>query len=711
MPVKKLPTIHDSHFIKRIAANAAASGSWGIVACAEDRTIVWANEAAHSLLSSKGRLLSGQKLLACDAPEALKFNGLLQVTVSDDNVKAWIFASSSTFEDVTLICFSDASDVAQHISALSYTESIWRHAVQSAGQGVWEYNANNVAQFQSDEWKNLRGFPLDKPVVDSFEQWLARLHPDDVEATREHVRKHNAGEVDQFSFEYREKTVAGNYVWILATGRVVERKPDGTAVRIIGTDIDITHLKAEEENRREELRSIHKEHVAELEKAHECTEAARQVALVLSRQDPMTNLQNRRVFSEEIAALARDSDNAPFAILVVDLDRFKPVNDLYGHTVGDFILKSAAERMLQATGPNGIVARIGGDEFGVILRPSEKPIQTSAMECARAIIGSLCEPIRIGSFEVEIGASIGIALFPEHGRDHLSLFKHADMALYHIKQSQKGRYHFYSDEIGAEAEAKASLETAVRQAITNNEIIPHFQPIYDLRTNELVGFEVLSRWSNEQFGNVPPDRFIPIIDHFNLMPQLTQSILDKACKAALTWGREIPLSINVSAKEVCDLSTPVRLLKTLRQNGIKPTTLKVEVTEQALMHDMATARDVINALRKSGIKVMLDDFGSGYAGLGYLREFKFDSIKIDKSFVLTSQHQKESAKIVGAIQTLAKHLELQTVAEGIENEQTLRFLKRIGCDLGQGYHFSKPVPASEIPGLLEVSSTPAAKIA
>ncbi len=711
MSKPKLSHVHDSQFIKRIAANAAMSGSWGVVACADDGTVFWANAAAHDLLLSGDSSLTGLRLESCDGAPAKNINGLQQVRVGNGG-KKWIFASSSRFEDVDLICFSDASSVADRISALSYQESIWRHAVQSAGQGVWDYNANNVAQFESDEWRNIRGIPLDEPFVDSFEKWMTRLHPDDVAMVCGNLSRYNSGENDQFSYEYREMARSGEYIWILATGRVVERTADGTAVRVIGTDTDITQLKNVEQVRRAEQQGIHNKHVAELEKAHQCTEIARQVAHVMARQDPLTQLQNRRVFSDEIAELSRDgATGAPFAVLVLDLDRFKPVNDLYGHTVGDFILKSAADKLVQAAGSNATVSRLGGDEFGVILRPTGRAIHDAALECARALIGTLCEPVRIGSFEIEIGASVGIALFPEHGHDHLSLFQHADMALYDVKQTRRGRYQLYSAAIGSEAEAKAALESAVRQAIVVDEIVPHFQPIVDLRTKRITTFEVLSRWSSGKFGNVAPDRFIPIIDHFNLMPQLTQSILDKACKAAKAWPERVALSINLSAKEVCDLSTPVRILKVLRRNEYDPAWLKVEVTEQALMHDLDTAKDVINALRKCGIKVMLDDFGAGYAGLGYLRELRFDSIKIDKSFVTNVNRQKESAQIVAAIQTLAKHLDLETVAEGIEDEHVLRFLTRIGCDSGQGYYFSRPVSAADAARVLQATHQPLVKIA
>lgn len=683
----------------------ALAGIAGILVCDSTWRILRINASATNLLKQETDFLIGQNLLERLAtkpdgePARLK-TGLCQLRNPDGSI-VWVFAAVNRHADCFVVHVHDASDLAKQLNDITYQESIWRNAIESAGHGVWDYNANNVAQFQSDHWKRMRGFPIDQPVNETHEQWVARLHPDDVAHTVENVRQHNFGEVEDFSFEYREKNTSGEYVWIHARGRVVARNADGTAARILGTDIDITRLKEEEARRTEEIKQIHAHHILELEQAQQRTEAARQVAHLLARQDPLTQLPNRRVFTEEIARLSQwEEDSQPFAVMVIDLDRFKPINDLYGHSTGDFIIRTAADRLLKAVGPNGVPARLGGDEFGVILTKRDGDIARQAEMCAGAIIAALNEPIRIGGFDVEIGASVGMALYPDHGRDHKSLFRNADMALYAVKQMGRGACKFYCEDMGREAEAKAVLENEVRHAVSHDEIAPYFQPIIDSKTGQIVTFEILARWTSKKLGVVPPDQFIPIIDQFNLMPQFTLSILRQAIAAAKPWPTQVAISINLSAKEVCDLATPIRLFKVLTDHGFPATRLKVEVTEQALMHDLFAAKQVIGAFRRAGVRVMLDDFGAGYAGLGYLRELRFDSIKIDRSFVINLLRQVESRKIVDAIHTLARNLELETVAEGVEDTATLEALRIIGCDQVQGYLFSPALAAPDAAALL-----------
>jgi diguanylate cyclase (GGDEF)-like protein/PAS domain S-box-containing protein len=693
---------HDAEALARNDANLA-----GVVICDSQWRILWANQLAENLFGSDRTHLAGRCIVDCiaitgrDAPSSKQLRPGLCEVKRDDGSRASVFVAVSQHNDLNVAHVHDAADLAKQFQDIAYQESIWRHAIESAGHGVWDYNSDNVAQFHSDHWKRMRGLPVDQPVQDTFEQWVSRLHPDDVEHTVECVRQHNSGEVETFSFEYREKDTSGEYVWIHASGRVVDRKPDGTAARVLGTDINITRLKEEEVRRTEEIKSIHAKHVLELEQAQQRTEAARQVAHILARQDPLTQLPNRRVFTEEIARLSQwEEDAEPFAVMVVDLDRFKPINDLYGHSTGDFIIRTAADRLLKAVGQDGIPARLGGDEFGVILKGSTRDTAQQAEDCANAIIAALNEPIRIGGFAVEIGASVGIALHPHDGRDHKSLFRNADMALYAVKQSARGEFRFYSEEMGREAEAKAVLENEVRRAVASDEIAPFFQPIVDAKSGTLTALEILARWTSKKLGSVSPDQFIPIIDQFNLMPQFTLSVLRQAIEASAAWPDRVAISINLSAKEVCDLSTPIRLFKVLAEHSFPPSRLKVEVTEQALMHDLFAAKQVIGAFRSAGVRVMLDDFGAGYAGLGYLRELKFDSIKIDRSFVITLLRQVESWKIVDAIQTLARNLDLETVAEGVEDAETLTALCAIGCNQVQGYLFSPAISASEVPALL-----------
>jgi diguanylate cyclase (GGDEF)-like protein len=687
------------HIIARETNRAAAA----VVIADRDGTIIWSNAAARDLLGSLNTAGIGLPILFSELLANGAQNRLLQTRCKTQ--PKWVLAHREDSDGYAIVRFSEAHDVGRQFDELAYRESIWRLAVQSADLGVWDYNCKNQAHFCSASWKQMRGFDPDAPFDDSYEKWVARLHPDDRERVIEEVRRHNAGEVQAFVFEYREQKTDGTYAWILARGRALEYLPDGVPNRLVGIDINITHLKDEEALRTQALKDLYDLHVHELEQAQQRTEAARQIAHALARQDSLADMPNRRAFSEEIARLtqADAKTKQPFAVLVIDLDRFKPINDLYGHAAGDLVIRLAAERVKAAAGQAGFSARLGGDEFGVLLRGDEKSIEFQARNCAATIVEALCAPIKIAGLEVTIGASVGVAIYPAHGSDTGSLFRNADMALYSVKQDGRGAYAIYCSELGRDAQAKAGLETAVRLAVEQNEIHPFFQPIVDLHSGEICALEILARWKDTTLGSVTPDRFIPVINQLNMMPQFTLSMLRQAFAAAAMWPLAPVFSFNLSAREVCDLSTPLRIFRLLDEFSVVPSRLKIEVTEEALMSDLATAKQVITSFRNAGVKVMLDDFGAGYAGMGYLRDLKFDSIKIDRSFIAKMLDQTESNKIVDAIQKLAESLGLQTVAEGIENLATLEALKAIGCKFGQGFHFFPALSADDTVAVLQTS--------
>ena len=373
---------------------------------------------------------------------------------------------------------------------------------------------------------------------------------------------------------------------------------------------------------------------------------------------------------------------------------------MYGHAVGDLVIKECGRRLAEAAGRQGTVARLGGDEFGVILIGRQAEMETAAGACAERLIAELSRPISIDDFAVEIGASIGIAVFPGHSDDPHALFRYADMALYEAKVSARGTWAAYSRALGQNAEWKAALESEVRRAVAQEEIQPYFQPIVELRTGKVAKLEMLARWQHPTHGAVAPDRFIPIIEQYGLMNEFTLSMLRRSCRAAKAWPTDISISMNLTTKEVCDPATPLRILGAAMECGFAPTRLEVEITEKALVKDFTAAKQVVASLRSAGVKILLDDFGAGYSGLGYLRELAFDCIKIDRTFISTLPTQTESRKIIKAIQGLAESLHLTTVAEGIENKEILDAVNEVSCTYGQGYHFSKALPASEVAAFL-----------
>ena len=682
-----------------VIARELMNGPVAVVACRDDWTIEWANASAVRLLGADP---TGRKLadfVNADAGSGDAAASSLMQFKREGGDLFWAFTAQSETLNGHVLQIFEADAYVRARDLLAYKESTWRHAIEAAEHGVWDYNANNEALSYSDAWKTMRGFRLDAEFHDSNEAWEARLHPDDLLSVREHLRQHNSGEISHFNFEYRERRLDGRWIWILARGRTVAWDENGKPARQIGTDIDITKIKDEEAARAAQAEVVYRQHLAELEAAHRAAEAARQEAYALARLDPLSNLANRRAFGEEIERLANEGTSA-FAVLLVDLDRFKPINDMYGHAVGDLVIKECGRRLAEVVGGQGVAARLGGDEFGVVLVCPEAGMETTAGACAERLIADLSRPISIDDFAVEIGASVGLAAYPAHSDDPHALFRYADMALYEAKLTARGTWQPYSRALGQSAEWKAALESEVRRAVAEEEIQAYFQPIVDLRSGKVAKFEMLARWQHPTHGMVTPDRFIPIIEQYGLMSEFSLSMLRRGCLAAKAWPSDISMSINLTTEEVCDPATPLRILGAAVECDFPTTRLEVEITEKALVKDFSVAKRVVAALRGAGVKILLDDFGAGYSGLGYLRELAFDCIKIDRTFISTLPTQIESRKIIKAIQGLAESLDLTTVAEGVENKQILDAVNGVGCTYGQGYFFAKAMPAGDVAAFL-----------
>ena len=583
-------------------------------------------------------------------------------------------------------------------AALAESESRWNFALEGAGQGVWDHDLKHGKAFYSHMWRQMRGLSLDETVDGSRDAWLARVHPDDRARIMDQADRQNSGELGQNSFEYREQHRDGHYIWILSRGKAVEWNPDGSVARIIGTDTDITSLKEAEAQAAEEKEQTYRKHVAALEKAHEAAEAAQKLAQSLARHDALTGLPNRRVFAEvlEAARLQAGRGGAQFAVLSLDLDRFKPVNDIHGHHAGDDVLREVATRIGAVVRAGDMVARLGGDEFALIMHcnEGEDPSAAAALLADRIIAG-VGRPISIGSRFVDVGASIGIALCPMDGTDPETLLRAADMAMYRAKERGRGTYRFFQRSMEDTLRARLALEEDVRSAVANEDIQPHYQPLMLLAEKRLVGFEILARWQHPTRGDIEPELFIPVVEKLGLIAEMTYSLLRRACLDARAWSPEITIALNVSPRHLGDPLLTAKILAILSETAFPPERLEIEITEAALVGDLPSARAVLVGLQELGIKISLDDFGTGYSNLYNLRELRFDKIKIDRSFVMSMETDVESAKIVRSVIDLAKSLGLPTIAEGIEHVQTMNQIVQSGGEYGQGYYFSKALPAAE----------------
>lgn len=419
----------------------------------------------------------------------------------------------------------------------------------------------------------------------------------------------------------------------------------------------------------------------------------------LARHDPLTGLPNRRFFAEKLDECLRGaSDTQRLAVLMLDLDGFKAVNDTHGHAAGDKALGEFARRVAGLLRADSVLARIGGDEFAIIMPRIDSLDDPTNL--ARRIAAAIAEPFVIDNAAVELGVGVGIAIAPNDGIDADELVRRADRALYRAKGAGRSSVRFFEPEMDAHVERRIQIERELRSAIASNVVVPHYQPLVSLDGNRIIGFQALARWENAGLGYIPPDVFIPIAEETGLINVLGDQLLRRACLDANAWPAGFVLAFNVSPVQLRDPMLGLRILSILGQTGFSPRRLEIEITESALVENVKVAQTVIDDLRRAGVRIALDDFGTGYATLTQLLSFHLDKIKIDRSFVSHLDKSEDSQVIVRAILGLAKGFGLTTTAEGVEDAGQLACLKANGCEEGQGYLFSKAIPAAEIPALL-----------
>jgi diguanylate cyclase (GGDEF)-like protein len=417
----------------------------------------------------------------------------------------------------------------------------------------------------------------------------------------------------------------------------------------------------------------------------------------LAHHDALTGLANRPSLVDKIedACSRYRWRSEEFNVLMVDLDRFKQVNDTFGHPSGDELLKQVADRLKGTLRETDVLARLGGDEFAIIQADDSK--QADAAEAlADKIITLIAEPFSIGGIDVNIGASIGIALAPEHGTHADDLLKKADLALYHAKSSGRNRYAIFESALGQAAVEKHTLENELRRALARNEFEIHFQPVVDSHTLKMRGAEALIRWRHPERGLIPPDQFIPLAEESGTILQIGEWVLEAACKEAVKWPSSVKVAVNLSAVQLRSSSLLDYVMCVLVETGLPPERLELEVTETALIEHGADCMALLRKLKNLGITVALDDFGTGYSSLNQLTMFPFDKIKIDKSFTRNMTNRADCAAIISAVLALAHSLDIETTAEGVEKEDQLRILRMAGVSTVQGYLIQRPCPASEL---------------
>ncbi|MDJ0659719.1 MAG: EAL domain-containing protein [Crocosphaera sp.] len=416
--------------------------------------------------------------------------------------------------------------------------------------------------------------------------------------------------------------------------------------------------------------------------------------------DTLTGLPNRTFFDQHISLMVNNCERHQklFAILFIDIDSFKNINDTLGHSIGDRILKCFAQRLTSQIRSGDLVCRWGGDEFVVLLSEIENPDE--AAKFSERLLQTFEHPLNMEGHQIYLKSSVGIAIYPEDGQDAEMLLKHADAALYRTKESGRNHYQFYNPEMSLEIAENFALESQLHEAIKNNELILHYQPQINIKTGQVYGLEALIRWQSPKLGLVRPDKFIPLAEKTGLILPMGEWVLKTACQQNKKWQKmglpPVRISVNLSAQQLQQPNLIEIVENTLESVGLDPEWLELEVTESILMKNTALASQTLQELRNMGVYISMDDFGTGYSSLGYLKKFPFDTLKIDQSFVKELNQNSQDLSIISAIMTLSRGFNMRVIAEGVENKEQLKLLQELDCEEMQGYFFSHPLSPEEI---------------
>jgi diguanylate cyclase (GGDEF)-like protein/PAS domain S-box-containing protein len=565
----------------------------------------------------------------------------------------------------------------RHHSALSeLRESQERYAlaVRGANDGIWDWDLLSERIHLSPRWKAMLGHP-EEAVGDAPEEWLGRVHPDDIGSLQAAIDAHLNGRASQLESEHRIRHRDGSYRWVLSRG-VAIRDEQGTSTRLAGSMTDITGNKAAEE------RLLHN-----------------------ALHDALTGLPNRTLFMDRLALLltrARRQPSYRCAVLFLDLDRFKLVNDSFSHAIGDRLLVALARRLEVGLRPSDTVARLGGDEFTILLDGIDS--EREAGEVADRVQNALTDPFEIDGRELIVAASVGIALSEPHSRP-AELMRNADIAMYDAKQLGSGRASLFNAHMHSRVVSQLELESELRRAIEDRRLRVFYQPIVDLGTGRLTGFEALARWP-ERGPQVTPSEFIAVAENTGLIASLGRLVLNEACANLVGWRERglvdpaVSISVNVSARQFGEADLISDVLVALEKNHLLGGALRLEVTESTMMLEPERMRTALDELERLGVRAQIDDFGTGYSSLTFLQHFSGDTLKIDRSFVGSMQDDEGSEAIVRAVIALAHSLDLHVIAEGVESSEQLEKLRALGCECAQGFLLSEPLDASGTEELL-----------
>ncbi|MEW5977431.1 MAG: EAL domain-containing protein [Acidobacteriota bacterium] len=563
-------------------------------------------------------------------------------------------------------------------AALRESEERYALAARGANDGLWDWNLRTNSIYFSPRWKSMLGCE-ESEIGDNPEEWLGRIHPNDIARVRQTISDHLEGRSPHFENEYRMLHQSGSYRWMLSRGLAV-RDEDGNPTRMAGSQTDITDGKV---------------------------------------VDALTGLPNRLLFLDHLErshSRSRRQKNAILAVLVLDVDRFKVINDSLGHLVGDEFLIALSRRMESCLRTcNGttrfddkhLLARLGGDEFTILVEDVRHV--SDVIRLAEKLTKEITAPFELGGQEIFPTVSIGISLSSSGYKDSADLLRDADTAMYRAKSKGKARVELFDSDMRERAVTQMQLETDLRKALERGEFQNVYQPIVCLASGQIVGFEALVRWRHPQRGVLGPAEFIPLAEETGMILSIGKTVTQEACQQMSSWQarfREctpLMLSVNLSSKQFVQLDLANQVAEILRESGLDPESLKLEITESLVMENVEIALPTLLQLKALGVQLSIDDFGTGYSSLSYLHRFPIDTLKVDRSFVSRMEPNGENLKIVKSIINLAHDLNLDVIAEGVETADQKAQLLDLGCECAQGYYFSRPVEAAAIDSLISSS--------
>ena len=558
--------------------------------------------------------------------------------------------------------------------AMRVSEERYALAAQGANDGLWDWDLRENRIFFSGRWKAMLGL-AEHEVGEEPDAWFDRVHPDDRQRLFGDLGLHLEGRTPFLESEHRVRHVDGRYCWMLVRGAAV-RDAAGKAYRLAGSQTDISTRKE-----------------------------AEQKLLHDALHDGLTGLPNRSLFMDRLGqamAFQKRRQDHRFAVLFLDLDRFKNINESLGHTQGDQLLIAVGKRLSRCIRPGDTVARLGGDEFSVLVEDyadADEPLRI-----AERIQDALAAAHDLEGTEVFATASIGIAMGEPHYAQPEDLLRDADTAMYRAKDLGRGRNAVFHASMHAHARAQLQLETDLRRALGRGELRLNYQPVVSLATGQISGCEALVTWAHPTRGVIPPGDFIPAAEETGLIVPLGRWALQQACRDARAWndrGHRVSVSVNLSGKQLVQPELLEHVRSALDASALDARRLRLEVTESVIMENAGPAALLLTQLKALGVHILLDDFGTGYSSLSYLHNFRFDTLKIDRSFVSRLELGGKHAEIVRTIVSLARALSMEIVAEGVENVAQVTALQLLHCDYAQGYLFSRPLETSEFGALLD----------